>query len=98
LNILQYAVKGNETVRLIFYYTQIDQSSEMLEKLAEPKKVKPIEMIKVKQSINPVFDLLGISIEKKITIKQKIESKVDKGDVTDEEIYNSFDGLDYTEM
>ena len=98
LNVLQYSVKGNETVRLIFYFTEIDQSDKMIEETVEPKKIKPIEMIKVKQSINPVFDLLGITIEKKITIKQKIESKVDKGDVTDEEIYNSFDGLDYTEM
>ena len=52
----------------------------------------------MQESINPLFDLVGETTSKKISIKEKVVSKVDFSDVTDEDVYNSFDGLDFKEL
>ena len=58
-----------------------------------PKKV---EKMIIKQSINPFFDLMGIKNIEKINIKEDIKKTINlRDDVTDEEVYNSFDGLDF---
>ena len=50
----------------------------------------------IKQSINPFFDLMGIKNIEKINIKEDIKKTINlRDDVTDEEVYNSFDGLDF---
>ena len=96
LNALNYIVKGNETVRMWLYYKMIDMSV--------PRDIPPINNVSpkkndkmiIKQSINPFFDLVGITNVKKINIKEDIKKDVKlRNDITDEEVYNSFDGLDY---
>lgn len=98
LNALNYNLKGNQSVRMWLYYNRIDMSEITEDKFKELENPKPKEMI-VRESINPVFDLLGITNVKKINIKEDIKKNmVLRDDVTDEEIYNSFDGLDYNEL
>jgi hypothetical protein len=96
LNALNYNIKGGETVRIWMYYNRIDMSV--------PKDIPPInkvlpkkvEKMIIKESINPFFDLMGITNVKKINIKEDIKKTINlRNDVTDEEVYNSFDGLDY---
>lgn len=98
LNALNYNLKGNQSVRIWLYYNRIDMSEITEDKFKELENPKPKEMI-VRESINPVFDLLGITNVKKINIKEDIKKNIVlRDDVTDEEIYNSFDGLDYNEL
>ena len=96
LNALNYNIKGGQTVRIWLYYKMIDMSV--------PKEIPPItkvlpkkvEKMIIRQSINPFFDLMGITNVKKINIKEDIKKTINlRNDVTDEEVYNSFDGLDY---
>lgn len=96
LNALNYNMKGNQTVRIWLYYQMID--------ISHPNEIPPItkvlpkkvEKMIIKQSINPFFDLVGISNVKRINIKEDIKKDVKlRNDITDEEVYNSFDGLDY---
>ena len=96
LNALNYNMKANQTVRIWLYYKMID--------ISVPKDIPPItkvlpkkvEKMIIKQSINPFFDLVGISNVKRINIKEDIKKDVKlRNDITDEEVYNSFDGLDY---
>lgn len=98
LNALNYIVKGRETVRIWLYYNRIDMS-EMTEKKFEKLDNKKTEKMIVRESINPIFDLLGITNVKKINIKEDVKKNlVLRDDVTDSEVYNSFDGLDYNEL
>lgn len=96
LNALNYNMKANQTVRIWLYYKMID--------ISVPKDIPPItkvlpkkvEKMIIKQSINPFFDLVGITNVKRINIKEDIKKDVKlRDDITDEEVYNSFDGLDY---
>ena len=53
----------------------------------------------LRESINPLFDLIGIKNLKKINIKDSVTKNIKlRNNVTDEEIYNSFDGIDYKEI
>lgn len=98
LNALNYRVKGSQTVRMWLYYSRIDMSEMTEEKFEKLDNEKPEKMI-VRESINPIFDLLGITNVKKINIKEDIKKNLTlRDDVTDNEIYNSFDGLDYNEL
>lgn len=98
LNALNYNLKGNQTVRMWLYYSRVDMSEITEEKFEELNNEKPKEMI-VRESINPVFDLLGITNIKKINIKEDIKKNlILRDDVSDDEVYNSFDGLDYNEL
>jgi hypothetical protein len=96
LNALNYNIKGGQTVRIWLYYKMID--------ISHPSEIPPItkvlpkkvEKMIIKESINPFFDLMGITNVKKINIKEDIKKTINlRNDVTDEEVYNSFDGLDY---
>lgn len=96
LNALNYNIKANQTVRIWLYYKMID--------ISHPSEIPPItkvlpkkvEKMIIKESINPFFDLVGITNVKKINIKEDIKKTINlRNDVTDEEVYNSFDGLDY---
>lgn len=98
LNALNYRVKGNQSVRMWLYYSRIDMSEMTEQKFEQLNDEKPKEMI-VRESINPVFDLLGITNVKKINIKEDVKKNlILRNDVSDEEVYNSFDGLDYNEL
>jgi hypothetical protein len=97
LNALNYNIKANQTVRIWLYYKMIDisQPSEIppIKKVLPTKKV---EKMIIKESINPFFDLMGITNVKKINIKEDIKKTINlRNDITDEEVYNCFDGLDY---
>ena len=97
LNALNYNIKANQTVRIWLYYKMIDisQPSEIppINKVLSTKKV---EKMIIKESINPFFDLMGITNVKKINIKEDIKKTINlRNDITDEEVYNCFDGLDY---
>ena len=70
--------------------------SSKFEEIIAPKTIEKI--IIMQESINPLFDLVGETTSKKISIKEKVVSKVDFSDVTDEDVYNSFDGLDFKEL
>lgn len=99
LNSLNYNLKGNESVRMWFYYNRIDISEinqKKFNKIIEPKTIE--KMIKIAKSINPLFDLVGVKEERQITIKEKLAPSIENRDVTDEEVYNSFDGLDFKEL
>jgi hypothetical protein len=99
INILNYNMKGLESVRMWFYYDRIDISEinqKKFNEIIEPKTIK--KMIKISKSINPLFDLVGTKQERQITIKEKLAPTIEKRDVTDEEVYNSFDGLDFKEL
>lgn len=96
LNALNYNIKASQTVRIWLYYKMID--------ISHPSEIPPItkvlpkkvEKMIIKESINPFFDLMGITNVKKINIKEDIKKTINlRNDVTDEEVYNSFDGLDY---
>ena len=96
LNALNYNINGDQTVRIWLYYKMID--------ISHPSEIPPItkvlpkkvEKMIIKESINPFFDLMGITNVKKINIKEDIKKTINlRNDVTDEEVYNSFDGLDY---
>lgn len=96
LNALNYKVKGNQTVRMWLYYKMIDMSVPRDIPPINNVSPKKIEKMIIKQSINPFFDLVGITNVKKINIKEDIKKDVKlRNDITDEEVYNSFDGLDY---
>ena len=96
LNALNYIVKGNETVRMWLYYKMIDMSVPRDIPPINNVSPKKIEKMIIKQSINPFFYLVGITNVKKINIKEDIKKDVKlRNDITDEEVYNSFDGLDY---
>jgi hypothetical protein len=99
LNALNYRIKGGESVRIWLYYNMVDMSI--------PKDIPPInkvlpkkvEKMIIKESINPFFDLIGITNVKKINIKEDVKKTINlRDDITDEEVYNSFDGLDYKEI
>jgi len=99
INILNYNMKGLESVRMWFYYDRIDISEinqKKFNEIIEPKTIN--KMIKITQSINPLFDLVGTKQERQITIKEKLAPTIENRDVTDEEVYNSFDGLDFKEL
>lgn len=99
LNSLNYNLIGGQSVRMWLYYSRIDISEinqKKFNKIIEPKTVE--KMIKISKSINPLFDLLGIKQERQITIKEKLAPTIENRDVTDEEVYNSFDGLDFKEL
>jgi hypothetical protein len=99
LNSLNYNMKGGESVRMWFYYNRIDISEINQKKFNEIVETKKVEkMIKISKSINPLFDLVGIKQERQITIKEKLAPTIENRDVTDEEVYNSFDGLDFKEL
>lgn len=99
INAINYNMKALESVRMWFYYSRIDMSEINQEKFEEIIAPKTIEKIIIMQeSINPLFDLVGETTSKKISIKEKVVSKVDFSDVTDEDVYNSFDGLDFKEL
>ena len=102
INYLNYRVKGNQSVRLFFYYKykgklelnlrpqnkQIELNTSVIEKPTITKNMK--ENIKL-----PLFELVKPIQQKKISIKEKLSSKVVTKDVTHEEIYTAFDGLDF---
>jgi hypothetical protein len=99
LNSLNYNMRGLESVRMWFYYDRIDISEinqKEFNQIIEPKTI--IKMIKIRESINPLFDLVGTFKEKKVSIKEKLAPTIENRDVTDEEVYNSFDGLDFKEI
>ena len=99
INILNYNMKGLESVRMWFYYDRIDISEinqKKFNEIIEPKTIN--KMIKITKSINPLFDLVGTKQERQITIKEKLAPTIENRDVTDEEVYNSFDGLDFKEL
>jgi hypothetical protein len=99
INILNYNMKGLESVRMWFYYNRIDISEMNQKKFNEIIESKTInKMIKITKSINPLFDLVGTKQERQITIKEKLAPTIENRDVTDEEVYNSFDGLDFKEL
>jgi hypothetical protein len=96
LNALNYNINGDQTVRIWLYYKMID--------ISHPSEIPPItkvlpkkvEKMIIKESINPFFDLMGITNVKKINIKEDVKKTINlRNDVTDEEVYNSFDGLDF---
>ena len=96
LNALNYNIKASQTVRIWLYYKMID--------ISHPSEIPPItkflpkkvEKMIIKESINPFFDLMGITNVKKINIKEDVKKTINlRNDVTDEEVYNSFDGLDF---
>ena len=97
LNALNYNINSNQTVRIWLYYKMIDISHPS--EIPPIKKVLPtkkVEKMIVKQSINPFFDLMGITNVKKINIKEDIKKTINlRNDITNEEVYNSFNGLDY---
>lgn len=97
LNSLNYNMKGDETVRIWMYYNRIDMSvPKDIPPISKVLPTKKVEKMIIKQSINPFFDLVGISNVKRINIKEDIKKDVKlRNDITDEEVYNSFDGLDY---
>lgn len=97
LNSLNYNMKGSESVRIWLYYNRIDMSvPKDIPPISKVLPTKKVEKMIIKQSINPFFDLVGISNVKRINIKEDIKKDVKlRNDITDEEVYNSFDGLDY---
>ena len=101
INYLNYRVKGNQTVRLLFYYkhkdklelTSDDPGNEIEVEVEVEKSEKKIDM---KKEIKlPLFELIKPIQRKKMTIKEKLSSKIVSKDVTNEEIYTAFDGLDF---
>ena len=97
LNALNYNIKANQTVRIWLYYKMIDISHPSeIPPISKVLPTKKVEKMIIKESINPFFDLMGITNVKKINIKEDIKKTINlRNDVTDEEVYNSFDGLDY---
>ena len=97
LNALNYNMKGGQTVRIWLYYKMIDISvPSNIPPINNVLPTKKVEKMIIKESINPFFDLMGITNVKKINIKEDIKKTINlRNDVTDEEVYNSFDGLDY---
>ena len=97
LNALNYNMKGGQTVRIWLYYKMIDISvPKDIPPITKVLPTKKVEKMIIKQSINPFFDLMGITNVKRINIKEDIKKDVKlRDDITDEEVYNSFDGLDY---
>ena len=99
LNALNYNMKGNQTVRIWLYYKMIDISKSSNIPPINKVPSKKVEKMIIKESINPFFDLIGITNVKKINIKEDVEKNINlRNDITDEEVYNSFDGLDYKEI
>jgi hypothetical protein len=97
LNALNYNMKGSESVRIWLYYNRIDISvPSNIPPINKVLPTKKVEKMIIRQSINPFFDLVGITNVKRINIKEDIKKDVKlRDDITDEEVYNSFDGLDY---
>ena len=97
LNALNYNIKANQTVRIWLYYKMIDISHPSeIPPISKVLPTKKVEKMIIKQSINPFFDLMGIKNIEKINIKEDIKKTINlRDDVTDEEVYNSFDGLDF---
>ena len=97
LNALNYNMKGNQTVRIWLYYKMIDTSvPKDIPPITKVLPTKKVEKMIIRQSINPFFDLMGITNVKKINIKEDIKKTINlRNDITNEEVYNSFDGLDY---
>jgi hypothetical protein len=100
LNSLNYNMKGSETVRLWMYYNRIDISVPSdIPPITKVLPTKKVEKMIIKKSINPFFDLIGIKNIEKINIKEDVKKNINlRNDITDEEVYNSFDGLDYKEI
>lgn len=100
LNALNYNMKGNQTVRIWLYYKMIDMSvPSEIPPITKVLPTKKVEKMIIKKSINPFFDLIGIKNIEKINIKEDVKKNINlRNDITDEEVYNSFDGLDYKEI
>ena len=106
INTLNYVVNGGEYVRMWLYYSRIEQlklkskDSENLQNvnILKSKLIIPNKMLKIKESINPLFDLVGTYVHKKENIKDSIAKTIEKREITDEEVYNSFDSLDFNEF
>ena len=90
-------MKGGEKVRIWLYYKMIGISHPSeIPPISKVLPTKKVEKMIVKQSINPFFDLMGITNVKKINIKEDIKKTINlRNDITNEEVYNSFNGLDY---
>jgi hypothetical protein len=97
LNALNYNINGDQTVRIWLYYKMIDISHPSeIPPITKVLPTKKVEKMIIKESINPFFDLMGITNVKKINIKEDVKKTINlRNDVTDEEVYNSFDGLDF---
>ena len=102
INYLNYRVKGNQSVRLFFYYKYKDKLD--LRIVSEEKKtnspgsltIENINIEKMKKDIKlPLFELTRPKTRSKISIKEKLSSKIVSKDVTNEEIYTAFDGMDF---
>ena len=100
LNSLNYNMKGSETVRLWMYYNRIDISVPSdIPPITKVLPTKKVEKMIIKKSINPFFDLIGIKNIEKINIKEDVKKNINlRNDITDEEVYNSFDGLDFKKI
>jgi hypothetical protein len=100
LNALNYNIKGNQTVRIWLYYKMIDMSvPKDIPPITKVLPTKKVEKMIIKKSINPFFDLIGIKNIEKINIKEDVKKNINlRNDITDEEVYNSFDGLDFKKI
>jgi hypothetical protein len=100
LNALNYNMKGNQTVRIWLYYKMIDTSvPKDIPPITKVLPTKKVEKMIIKKSINPFFDLIGIKNIEKINIKEDVKKNINlRNDITDEEVYNSFDGLDFKKI
>ena len=100
LNALNYNMKGNQTVRIWLYYKMIDMSvPKDIPPITKVLPTKKVEKMIIKKSINPFFDLIGIKNIEKINIKEDVKKNINlRNDITDEEVYNSFDGLDFKKI
>jgi len=97
LNKLEYTIKGGESVRMFFIYNNIIPVPKELNPIIkiETKKIYP--MIFLKPISNPLFELTRIKNKKNESIKDVVSNQITLREITDEEVFNSFDGLDFNE-
>jgi len=99
LNKLEYTIKGGQSVRMFFIYNNINI-------IPVPKELNPIiksatktiyPMIFLKTISNPLFELTRIKNEKNESIKDVVSNQITLREITDEEVFNSFEGSDFND-
>jgi len=109
LNKLEYTIKGGQSVRMFFIYNNINiipVPKELNPIIPVPKELNPIiksatktiyPMIFLKTISNPLFELTRIKNEKNESIKDVVSNQITLREITDEEVFNSFEGSDFND-
>ena len=106
INRLKYKVLANQSVSLWFFYTNKDKFDI---KEIETKEVQEVQKLKIEKEMKGKIEVVAPMVKlvndklnsKKRTIKELVSKGIklrDNEEISNEEVFNSFDGSDFKEI